>query len=197
MTKTFILLINIILFSSCIPKKESTDSIRSFDQAQKQKESPSPPKIVKQDSIYLNSFKDFIDFVPTIKLPYEVNCKPNLNYNLNHPNYKIVVVDDDLRKKTRGVVATFSNTDSTVFALRLEPADVSLPFLVKFDIDGNEMYDYQLLSLMHCAHDPDDSLDYNSMFRIDSNLNVTRIDYTYLQTTMELLDSAVYQYTFQ
>lgn len=144
---------------------------------------------------FARSFDQYVHLLPELTLPYAVECKPQLEYGVKQEHE--IDIPDSLAEATRGLFALVAEMPESYVLLRLEPADIVLPFLIEVDRKGTLLSEFQLLGLGECAFDDDDSLDYNSRFVIRQDLSVERIDYRYDQKTHDLLDSTIYAYHLQ
>ena len=193
MHRTTVVLFLIVGTLNCCDQKAANEPLAnekvSVDQPSSDDEEPT---IIK---IEINSFGEFVSNLPKIDLPYNVNCKPRLDFQIDYRDEKLIM-SDELQEATRGVVAFLAERDSLFYLLRLEPADIALPFVTEYKYDGTMWSEEQLLSLRHCAHDDIESMDFNSSFTIGRDLEISRIDLTFDATTGEVIDSVYFDLSF-
>jgi len=130
-------------------------------------------EIGQGNSIPENDFIKFISLLPIIKLPYEINCEKCCDHpKMDYENPLI----QKFRPEGSAIVGLVKKTDDKVILLVTYPADVLVPSIEVYDLEGKLTGKMDFMT-GYCGGD----FEYygRQFFRITPDLSFSSIDTSY------------------
>jgi len=125
-----------------------------------------------------NEFVKYLDLLPTVPLPFETNCEKCCDHlKVDYDNELI----NKFKPEGTAIVGLISKTKDRAIILVTYPADMIIPSLKVYDLNGNLTGDMTFMT-SYCGGEPGF---YNKQFfRIDKNILLSQID-TLIETTYD------------
>lgn len=119
------------------------------------------------------SFSDYFQLLPKVKLPITVSC--NNDFGLQAVDYS-----NDIIKKYKPEGATILGlldvTDKYVAFIYAYPADILLPYLETYDLNGQFISKLELFNMHLCATSFEEGISSSSSFNITTEHKLSIID---------------------
>jgi hypothetical protein len=130
-----------------------------------------------------NEFVKYLELLPTVSLPFETNCGKCCHHSkIDYDNELI----NKFKPEGAAIVGLVSRTENRAVILFTYPADLIIPSLQVYDLQGNLTGDMTFMS-NYCGGEP--GFYSTQFFRINKDISLSEIDTLY-ETTF---DSVTYE----
>jgi hypothetical protein len=165
-----IIFLTFLVLSCCASDKKGSDTTET-----------------RQTSNVDNEFTQYLDLLPTLTLPFETNCEKCCDHLKIDDDNKLI---EKFKPEGAAIVGLVSRTEDRAIILVTYPADLIIPSIKVYDLNGNLTGDMTFMS-SYCGGEP--GFYSSQFFRINSNISLTQIDTLYETTfdsvTYHILDT--------
>jgi hypothetical protein len=129
----------------------------------------------------ITTFDNYIGLMPSLMIPVKITCDdqpypiPDLYNNRSYGRM--------FRPEGAAIIGKLRTTNKYVAIIYAYPADISLPILETYTLEGVKLDQLQLFNLSSCVTDFNDTIETNSSFLIFENFDIKIIDSIFNTTT--------------
>ncbi len=104
-------------------------------------------KTIEQKSGSFDSFTDYLEAIPKIKIPTRYSC---------NNSYEWINLESKYRPKGSSIMGKLNSINGNHFIIYTYPADITLPILEIYNNEGSKLNQLVLLDMAHCSFEAED-----------------------------------------